>query len=103
MDPQKTPIKKPDSALVDEFRSMPLGHHSPELQRLLTTFRGAPMEGKHMLVCTKAHEEWVLGRLPGGRGEAVELTGEVFHSLADAEWSVFKRRWEHHFGERLQD
>jgi branched-chain amino acid transport system permease protein len=61
------------------------------------------MEGKYVLVCTKAHEEWVLGRLPGVRGEAVELTGEVFQSLADAEWSVFKRRWEHHFGERLED
>jgi hypothetical protein len=27
----------------------------------------------------------------------------VFHDRAEAEWEVFKRRWQEHFGEALDD
>jgi branched-chain amino acid transport system permease protein len=95
-------MEKPDRGVAEEFRRSPLGHHSPNLQRVLTLFRGADMPGKYVLVCTKPHQEWVLGRLPAGRGEPVELTDAVFDHIFDAEWEVFKRRWEHYFGERLE-
>lgn len=94
-------VSRPSRSVAEEFRRSPLGHHSPELQRVLTLFRGAEMEGKYVLVCAKPHQEWRLGRLPANRGEPIELIGETFHSLADAEWEIFKRRWEYYFGEVL--
>ena len=34
--------------LIQEFKENPVGHHSPQLQRLLNVMRGAPM-GKETL------------------------------------------------------
>jgi len=91
----------PDLELAREFRAKPLGSHSAGLAQLLTLFRGAPMEGKYVLVCTEPHAQWRLGQLPGRRGEPVALVDDVvFHDRAEAEWEVFCRRWEAHFGER---
>ena len=94
---------EPDRALAEEFRRRPIGHHSPELQRLLNVFRGADVEGKHILVCTKPHEEWVIARLQGP-GEPPVIEGDQrFRDIHDAEWEVFKRRWRAYFGETLPD
>ncbi len=94
----------PSRHLASEFRQHPLGHHSPELQKLLTMFRGVPMAGKYVLICTKPHAEWKLGRLSGVRGEPPAIIGsQTFSSRAEAEWEVFKRRWEENFGESLDD
>lgn len=99
------PVQTPPSReFAREFRASPLGHHSPGLQQLLVLFRGAPMDGKFVLVCTEPHARWKLGQLSGRRGEPVKVFDAVeFTSRAEAEWEVFKRRWEHHFGERLND
>jgi hypothetical protein len=95
-------IKAEDRQWVDEFRTHPVGPHSPNLQRVLNAMRSAPLRGKYVLVCTKPHKEWVLGRLPGERGKPVELLpDQVFHSLADAEWTVFRLRWKEHTGTDL--
>jgi len=59
--------------LAKEFRENPVGHHSANLQCILNLFRGEPLEGKYILVCTKPHEEWQLGILSGVRGKPVEL------------------------------
>ncbi len=92
----------PSHELAEEFRRQPLGHHSPELQRVLVLFRGEPMEGKYVLVCTEPHRRWVLGQLPGVRGEPVKMYEDVvFETREEAEWEVFKRRWKKHFGEDL--
>lgn len=94
----------PPREVADEFRNKPLGHHSPSLQHVLTTFRSAPMAGKYVLIVTKPHQEWRLGRLTGVRGEAPQPVGEdVFTDRASAEWAVFRRRWEEHFGEALPE
>lgn len=90
--------------LVEEFLRAPFGHHSGELQRVLNALRGGPIEGRYVLVCTKPHREWVLGRLPGVRGAPIRLLeGEdtVFTSAEDAERAVFKRRWEEHTGRKI--
>ena len=58
-------ITPEDRQWVDEFRNRPIGPHSPGLLRVLNAMRGAPQRGKYVLVCTKPHREWVLGRLPG--------------------------------------
>src|SRR5262245_41336408 len=53
--------------LADEFMADPFGRASPELQRVLMVFRGEPLEGKPVLVCTKPFEEWALAIHPGRR------------------------------------
>ena len=59
------------------------------------TVIGAPMEGKHFLYMTKPHSEWILGRLSDERPlRPIFMREHVFHSLEDAEWFVFKLRWE---------
>ena len=84
----------PDPSLAEAFRRRPFGPHGPELQRLLWAMRGPPLEGKYVLLCTKPHREWVLGRLTGTAEEPIErVAGHVFADLATAEWEVFKLRW----------
>jgi hypothetical protein len=91
-----------DREVVDEFRQNPIGHHSPNLQRVLNTLRGGPLKGKYLLVCTRPHREWVLARHPGARGEPIELLREhTFGSKEEAEWAVFRLRWQAHTGEEL--
>ena len=88
--------------LVEEFRSNPVGHHSADLQQLLNLMRAGPFPGKHVLICTKPHREWMLGQLSGVRGEPVDvLEDQVFNRAEDAEWAVFKRRWKALTGEDL--
>ena len=87
-------ITPEDRQWVDEFRRQPLGPHSPGLLRVLNAMRGAPQRGKYVLICTRPHREWVLGRLSGERGTPVEtIPGQVFTSLSEAEWTVFRLRW----------
>jgi hypothetical protein len=91
-----------DREVVDEFRENPIGHHSPNLQRVLNTLRGGPLAGKYVLVCTKPFAEWVLARHPGERGKPIELLPEhKFASREEAEWAVFRLRWKAHTGEDL--
>ena len=93
----------PSKKLAQEFRELPIGQHSLNLQRLLNVFRSEPLEGKHILICTKPHEQWILGKLSGIRGEPIKLyRNKVFHSIHEAEWYVFKRRWHIHTGDVLE-
>lgn len=86
------------------FRDAPYGPHGPEMQRIVSILRGPPVKGKYVLVCTKPHREWVLGRLPGAADKPVEiLPDHVFTDLEAAEWFVFKLRWKEHTGEELED
>ena len=90
--------------LAEEFRKTPIGLHSPELQKLLNLFRGAEMNGKYVLVCTRSHQEWMLAQLPGVRGGSLRLHhNRLFHSIEEAEWEIFKMRWKHYTGEALED
>ncbi len=87
-----------------EFRRAPFGPHGPELQRIVNILRGPPVKGKYVLVCTKSHREWVLGRLPGAADKPIEiLPDQVFTDLAAAEWFVFKLRWRDLTGEELEN
>ena len=95
-------VGKHDRHLAKEFKSKPIGHHSPGLQRVLNVFRGEPMKDKYVLICTKPHKEWVLGQLTGERGKPVKVfKDKVFTSIEDAEWEVFRRRWKKHTGSDL--
>ena len=97
-------INPKDKHLVEEFRARPIGHHSAELQQLLNVFRGEAMAEKYVLICTKPHEEWMLGQTTGRRGDKVILHhNQIFHSIHHAEWEVFKLRWHKYTGEHLDD
>lgn len=81
--------------LAREFRARPIGRRSPELERLLTLMRGEPMAGKYCVICTRPHEQWVLARLSGIRGVPPTLMeNHVYHAIEEAEWEVFKLRWQ---------
>ncbi|RWE19694.1 MAG: ABC transporter permease [Mesorhizobium sp.] len=91
-------------ALAAEFRRAPLGHHSPNLQRLLRTFRSLPVVGKHALLTIEPNRSWMLATLTGVPGRALTPQEDVvFDSLEDAEWYVFRKRWQQHFGTDLPD
>ncbi len=90
-----------DRLLIEEFKQNPIGHHSPDLQRLLNRLRGAPMAGKHCLVVLDPNRQWQLAKTTGVRGEPIKLLPKRFANLVDAEWHVFKLRWKALTGETL--
>ena len=95
---------QPDTKqLIEEFRANPIGHHSPDLQRLLNKLRGAPVQDKYCLVVLKPSREWQLAKTTGVPGKPVQLLSQKFTSLKDAEWYVFKKRWKAMTGETLKD
>ena len=91
-----------DRRLIEEFKNNPIGHHSPDLQRLLNRMRGAPMADKYCLLVIKPNREWQLAKSTGVAGKPVKLLGRRFTSQTDAEWYVFRQRWEALTGERLK-
>ena len=47
-------------------------------------------------------QRWRLGKMPAKRGDPIEIVpGRQFRSLKEAEWTVFKLRWQEHTGETL--
>jgi hypothetical protein len=90
-----------DRRVVAEFEQKPVGHHSPELQRVLNVFRSEALAGKYVLICTKPHREWTLAQLSGERGKPVTLLDVVFTSLDEAERAVFRLRWKKFTGSDL--
>lgn len=80
--------------LAREFRKRPLGLHSPELQAVLNRMRSVPIEGKHCLIVTKPNAEWLLAQMRGDPPSPHVVPGVVFTDLLEAEWTVFKLRWQ---------
>ena len=80
--------------LAAEFKAHPFGPHSGDLQRLLNLMRAQPLPGRRPVTLIP-HREWALIRLGPPRGGAFEIVeGVRYHSPAEAEWDVFKRRWQ---------
>lgn len=81
--------------LVREFRASPLGKHSPELRMLLAKMRWGRAEGRLVLIVLEPGRAWRLSRIPARRGDPMPFVDDrVFTSLAEAEWHVFKLRWQ---------
>jgi N,N-dimethylformamidase len=87
--------------LAAEFKARPFGGHSPALQDLLNLMRSAPIEGKHFLYMTKPHREWTLARMSAAPPLKPILVGPAFTRIEDAEWHVFKLRWQALSGQAL--
>ncbi len=88
--------------LAREFRDNPGGPHSPALQRVLQILRWQPVAGKRVLVVLEPGRRWRIGINPGRRGAPIEFEGEVLTNSAEAQWALFRRRWEIATGEALQ-
>ncbi len=95
---------RPDPALAAEFKRTPLGHHSAELQKLLRVFRTLPTAGKHALLRVDHRRAWVLVQFNGRKGEPLTVHRDrVFTDWNEAEWAVFKLRWQAYFGEPVPE
>jgi hypothetical protein len=87
--------------LAREFKRNPFAKHSPDLYALLEILRGPRFNGNYVLVQLEAGKRYVLAvKQPGGKPPTV-LSNEVFARAEDAEWAVFKRRWEAAAGQPL--
>lgn len=61
--------------------------------------RGGPITGKYFLMLTGPHSEWTLARYSSTYPLTTEtLRQHVFTTIEDAEFFVFRRRWEEMFG-----
>ncbi|MEA2780819.1 MAG: hypothetical protein QOK29_2363 [Rhodospirillaceae bacterium] len=88
--------------LAAEFKARPFGPHNGELQRVLNLMRAQPLPGRYALLTLVPHREWGLVRLGPPRGGKVEIVeGVRYHSPEEAEWDVFKRRWQELTGQPL--
>lgn len=98
-------ITEADAVYATEFkRNLDAGnfYHSPGLQRVLNVMRGGPKAGKYVLVTREPFKRWVLARLSDGRGGRVEIMkDQKFTDLKNAEWTVFKLRWQEQTGQVL--
>ena len=88
--------------LAAEFKARPFGPHSGELQRVLNLMRSQGLPGRYALLTLVPHREWALIRLGAARGGRFEVVeGVRYRSAEEAEWDVFKRRWQELTGRAL--
>jgi N,N-dimethylformamidase len=88
--------------LARQFRDNPLGPHGSELQKLLKIFRWDPVEDRIIAVQPQRGGRWQLARSTGPKGHPVELfEGPGYATPADAQWAIFRKRWERHTGQAL--
>ncbi|MEQ9811980.1 MAG: hypothetical protein RLO50_04305 [Azospirillaceae bacterium] len=85
--------------IVEEFRIRPFGQHSADLQALLDRFRAEPIEGKPFLYMVEQHRRWALAHFSTTRPLTWTVERDtVFTRIEDAEWHVFRRRWQDRYG-----
>ncbi|MCB4350288.1 hypothetical protein LA345_41570 (plasmid) [Burkholderia vietnamiensis] len=100
--PNRYKLQPEDLPYVNEFMAQPIGYHSPGLQRVLNVMRGGALRGKYVLVVLEPYRKWALGRLPGRRGDPVEIVeGVEYTDRIEAERDVFRRRWRELTGQEL--
>lgn len=81
--------------LAREYRDNLRGPYSLELQRMLDKMRSTPMKGRFALLVVEPFRKFALARLSGERGVPPALVdGVTYGSIPEAEWDLFKRRWE---------
>ena len=95
-------IRPEDWRFIEEFRTHPIGRHSPGLTRLLTALRRSPDGRQLVLLTTVPFREWVVAWLPARRCEAIEIERDrVYTDREQAEWAVFCRRWKDRTGQSI--
>jgi hypothetical protein len=88
--------------LAHEFRRKPFGRHSNALQALLDRMRGEPIWGKPILLLVKPNAEWRLAFMSEAPPLRATIREDmVFTRLEDAEWYIFRMRWQRMTGQEL--
>jgi hypothetical protein len=89
-----------DWLLAEEYRQNPIGHHSPNLMRLLYVLRKINEDQtRYVLVMLEPLKSWVVGKLQIGIRKPVEIDDSVIYTnREDAEWAIFCIRWESNTG-----
>jgi N,N-dimethylformamidase len=87
--------------LAQEFKRKPFGRHSADLQRILNRMRSEPFEGHYVLLRDGRFGPWKLAQLGRRPQDPMTLTGHVFTDRTEAEWIVFKLRWQRLTGQEL--
>ncbi len=88
------PIDAERRDLIEEFRRSPKGPYSSELQKIVHRMRWSGEGGRFALMPVVPGKTWMLMLLPARRGDPiVPQPDQIFTSLEDAEWAVFKLRW----------
>ena len=78
--------------LIDEFMSNPDGPYSPELTLLVNRLRTMPFKDRHVIVCTKRGEQWMLAKVPPVRGAKMEvLDDKCYGDYDEAVKEVFRQ------------
>ena len=81
--------------LVAEHAARPLGPHSDELARVLTSMRGAEIEGKQVLLSVETDRRWQVARITrADRTRPLILEGDEFTSWEEALHAIFVQRVE---------
>ncbi len=89
--------------LARQFRDQPFGPHSAELQKVLKILRWDPIDDRIIAVQPERGARWQLARSTGRKGSPIEIfEGPGFATPAEAQWAIFRARWERHTGQALQ-
>lgn len=99
-------MHKVDASRLDlarEFRARPFGPHGSELQKLLKILRWDAIEDRIIAVQPQRGGAWQLARSTGPKGHPIEIfDGPGYATQAEAQWAIFRRRWERHTGQALR-
>ena len=89
--------------LIDEFKRNPVVRHSGDLRHLENFLRLHPDVPPYILVCLEPHRRWRVATKEPARGSRVEmLDGPVLTDPLEAEWEIFRLRWQAVTGELLE-
>jgi len=89
--------------LARQFRDRPFGPHGTELQKILKILRWDTIDDRIIAVQPDRGGRWQLARSTGRKGSPIEIfEGPGFATPAEAQWAIFRRRWERHTGQELR-
>ncbi|MEO8166116.1 MAG: hypothetical protein ABI619_12045 [Betaproteobacteria bacterium] len=92
-----------DLPLAREFIAMPIGRHSPNLQRILRFMRSEPACEKPCLLILEPGSKWALVRLGGPDEPHVVSLNKVYTDELEAERDIFALRWRKLTGQDLTE
>ncbi len=99
-------MHKIDASRVDlarQFRDQPFGPHGTELQKILKILRWDPIDDRIIAVQPQRGGRWQLARSTGRKGSPIEIfDGPGYATPAEAQWAIFRARWQRHTGQALQ-
>ena len=89
--------------LAAEYKACPLGPHSPDLQRVLQLMCWIPATQRYIAAQTQTNGPWYLARTTGPKGSPLEIyTSQSFATETQANWAVFRKRWQLQTGHWLR-